>query len=253
MQKIPNSIVLFLVFVTGLLAVPTLLLISFVGFMAGYTSDPDDANADDGCLSQQLTRAEYVSSARHEAGHTVVALALHPDWYEMTGVYPNGTVVDDDGCAEGATYVSASGDLTRQDMIDQITIELGGYAEDLLTFRQPSSGSSRDIRLATVKAVVMVDNLGMGDGMPPYDYGLLRDNGVALGSDLDMRRSKEIRKILDDAYAQASLIVGFRQDDVERISDGLLASPTYTLTAADVQLMLTTSCPPDDDTCLPRE
>lgn len=199
----------------------------FALLVAIGSSYADDLASDQGCLGGTLTDEEYAQTARHEIGHTVVVLALEPGWFVRTDVFPSGVSVDEDGCASGVTTIEFPTSLTRVQLVESIAMEYGGYAIDLAVDGQPNSGASRDIRIATSRAIVGIDQYGMGRRVAPYDWGLLANQGFA--SDMDRARAEEVREMLDRGIALAELIVAQNRDQIDTLTQALLDSPDYVL------------------------
>lgn len=181
------------------------------------------------CNGAGFTEAEMLSSARHEAGHTIVALALHPEWFQQTDLFPYG--IDLGGtCATGVTSLVTPSDMSRDDMRDWIAILYGGYVVDLSVHGQAMAGSSRDIRVATLVALEAVDAMGMGESTPPYNFEALRDEGIVLGAHVDEMRAMEVRRMLDEAIGLAIAVLSENDASVESLATALATSPTLTLT-----------------------
>lgn len=207
-------------------------LAAVVGMTSGDGDDETEL-----CNEEGLTEEEKLGSARHEAGHTVVALALHPEWFEQTDLYPLGIMVGDT-CATGITSITTPSDMSRDDLRDWMAILYGGYVVDLRHDGQPSSGSSRDIRVATLIAVEAVNAMGMGEVTPPYNFEVMRDGGIALGAHVEEARAMEVERMLSEAIGLAITVVSENTDEVDAIALALADSPTLTLTPDDVAAAL---------------
>lgn len=185
------------------------------------------------CNEAGLSADEVAASARHEAGHTIVALALHPEWFEQTDLFPYGIMLGET-CATGITSLALPADMTRDDVRDHIAITYGGYVADLHVRGQPTTGASRDLRVATIVAVEAIDEMGMGDALQPYNYGILRQEGIWVGNEMGEARDMEIRRLLDEGILLATEVLSERWNEVDVIGAALADAPKLTLTAMDI-------------------
>lgn len=204
-----------------------------------------------GCFGRTLTAEEYAQTARHEIGHAVVALTLEPGWFVRTDVYPSGVMVDDD-CASGVTTIQFPASLTRTQLVESIAMEYGGYVIDLAEDGQPNSGASRDISIATSRAIVGVDSFGMGRRVRPYDWGLLAQQGFA--ADVEQARSEDVREMIDQGLMLAQRIVSENRDQIDALTQALVDSPNDGLDVDGIGVALTADIVFDpQDTPLPAE
>jgi len=203
------------------------------GILMISTEDPETEEQTEFCHAAGLTADEVAASARHEAGHTVVTLALHPEWFEQTDLFPYGLLLGET-CATGITSLALPADMTRDDIRDHIAITYGGYVADLHVRGQPTTGASRDLRVATSVAIEAIDEMGMGGVLQPYNYGILRQEGIWVGNEMGEARDMEIRRLLDEGILLATEVLSGRWDEVDVIGAALADAPRLTLTALDV-------------------
>lgn len=234
-------------FVVGVIAGATLgsggvIAGAFAAFADMSASVPSDV----GCLGRTLTVEERRRTARHEIGHAVVLLALEPDWFERTDVYASGVMLDDDSCASGVTTASFPASLTRLQLIESIAMEYGGYAVDVAFDGGSNSGVSRDITIATTRAIVGVDSYGMGRRVRPYDWSILASQGFA--GDSDRLRSEDVRELLDIGLTVATLIVDENREQIDGLTQALVDAPTDGLDRDGILAALT----PDTRIVLPE-
>ena len=98
-----------------------------------------------------------------------------------------------------------------------------------------SAGASHDIQAATSIARAMVSELGMSDAVGPINYSE-RQGSEFLGTELMRARSHsedmakliddEVRKLIDEAYAQAESILAEYNDATEELTRALLLYET---------------------------
>jgi len=121
--------------------------------------------------------------ACHELGHALTALALPgTDRVHKVSIVPHGIG------ALGYTLQRPSEDrhlLRRGELIDRMTVLLGGRAAEQLVFGEPTTGAADDLARATDLARDMVLRYGMDEGLGPVAYSdakptlLLGEEGAA--------------------------------------------------------------------------
>ncbi len=205
------------------------------GIMRVVNSGDDDDR--DLCNPEGLTEFEQRSSAYHEAGHTVVTLATHPEWFETTDVFPYGVHLGE-ACATGITSLKLPADMSHEDIRDEIAIEYGGYVADLGVHGHATTGSSRDILMATDLALSAVREWGMGEHTPPYNFRLLRSEGIGFDEQTLLTESMEVRLLLDEAIGVAIQVLNENDDKVVLIAEALADSPNLRLSAVDISEVL---------------
>ena len=123
----------------------------------------------------------------------------------------------------------------RLELIDTITMTMGGRIAEELQSGDISSGAAGDIQQATSMARAMVCQFGMSDKVGMVQYG--GDNEyVFLGR--DMVRSKdysentakeidtEVKKLINNAYARALKLIEDNHDKLDLIAKALLEYET---------------------------
>jgi cell division protease FtsH len=138
--------------------------------------------------------------AYHELGHALTALALPgADRVHKVSIVPHGVG------ALGYTLQRPSEDrhlLRRAELVDKMTVLLGGRAAERLVFGEPSTGAADDLARATDLARDMVLRYGMDDALGPVTYAdaqpplFLGDATPAAHVD---RTSPETAQRIDDA------------------------------------------------------
>jgi len=134
--------------------------------------------------------------AYHEAGHAMMSMLLPgADPLEKVTIIPRGRAL-------GATEQIPEEDrfnLTRQYLLDRITVMLGGRAAEQSRFSDATTGAGDDLQKATQIARRMVTQWGMSEkvGSVAFQYGSSHPFlGRELGSQKDF--SEETAKIIDD-------------------------------------------------------
>ena len=106
---------------------------------------------------------------------------------------------------------------SREDMINQIKILMGGRIAEELIFNEITSGASNDIERATDIARAFICNYGMSKKLGTRKYGK-NQNQVFLGRDYSdhskdysektaQHIDEEIQNLIGDAYSEATKIL----------------------------------------------
>jgi cell division protease FtsH len=182
--------------------------------------------------SRIISEQEKKILANHEVGHAILAEALpHADPLHKTSILSRGMAL-------GYTLQLPEQDkyvVTRSELLDMITVALGGRAAEELVFAEPTTGASNDLERATELARRMVTEFGMSDKLGARSFG--RRHGMPfLGRDLMEDRDYsddvasaidgEIRVIIDQCYHQAEEVLTERREAMERIVAVLLEKET---------------------------
>ena len=143
-----------------------------------------------------INEEEKAVIAYHEAGHAMMSMLLPgADPLEKVTIIPRGRAL-------GATEQIPEEDrynLTRNYLLDRITVMLGGRAAEKVQFSDQTTGAGDDLQKATQIARRMVTQWGMSDkvGSVAFQYGSSHPFlGRELGSQKDF--SEETAKIIDD-------------------------------------------------------
>ena len=182
--------------------------------------------------SMAMTNEDKERTAWHEAGHALLNVLLercHP-LHKVT-IIPRGQSL-------GSTMSLPKEDVLnhqRLELIDTITMTMGGRIAEEIHSGDVSSGAAGDIQQATQMARAMVTQFGMSDKLGMVKYG--GDNEyVFLGR--DMVRSKdysentakeidtEVKKLINGAYARALKLIEDNRDKLELIAKALLEYET---------------------------
>jgi len=159
-------------------------------------------------VSRVVTEADKRITAYHEAGHAIIAkLMKHCDEVQEVSIIPRGM-------AAGYTLTRPDTDdahVSKNKLIDTITMMLGGRAAEEVVIKDVSTGASNDIQRASGVARRMVTEWGMSDKIGNFYLG--GDQEVFLGRDFTARNSfseefsalidSEVKAIIDSAYQRA--------------------------------------------------
>jgi cell division protease FtsH len=123
--------------------------------------------------------------------------------------------------------------LTLEQMKSRLAVLLGGRAAEEMTFGRDkiTSGAAADFEQATKLARNMVTRWGLSEALGTIAYGENQDE-VFLGhsvarqqnlSDVDAQKiTAEIRRLVDDALAEARRILTEHRAELEIVAEGLL-------------------------------
>ncbi|MEE0954357.1 MAG: ATP-dependent zinc metalloprotease FtsH [Eubacterium sp.] len=147
--------------------------------------------------SKIISDEEKKITAYHETGHAILFHVLpHMDPVYSISIIPTGPG------AAGYTMPQPEKDrmfMTRGQMLEQITVDLGGRAAEEMIFDDITTGASQDIKQATKTARAMITRYGMSDklGLVTYDDD---SDEVFIGRDWGHTRqySEEIAASIDD-------------------------------------------------------
>ncbi|HZR17558.1 MAG TPA: ATP-dependent zinc metalloprotease FtsH [Verrucomicrobiae bacterium] len=184
--------------------------------------------------SRRLREEEKRRVAYHETGHALVA-AFSPgaDPVHKISVIPRGRA------ALGYTLQLPADDqflMTRSQLLDRIRGMLGGRAAEEVIFNEVTTGAENDLEHATALARQMVCIFGMsksvglvrcaqrqnGTYLPGVDGTFQRDCSERTAQEID----EEVKRILDEAYAQAKSILETHRPQLELVTRRLLEEET---------------------------
>jgi len=193
--------------------------------------------------SRKISDQEKKLTAYHESGHAIVALKCTKSMpvHKVT-IIPRGIAY------LGATMQMPEEDRytkSKQELIDEMTILMGGRAAEELKIGDITSGASSDIEHATRIARLMVCNFGMSEKMGTVQYGG-RDEHIYLGRDIIKSESfsedtareidNEIKKLIDSSAQRAKKILEENIDKLETLAQKLLECET--LEGAEIKKLL---------------
>jgi cell division protease FtsH len=158
--------------------------------------------------------------AYHEAGHALVAHLLgDAASVQKVTIIPRGSAL-------GYTLALPEEDRyihTREELIDEITMLLGGRASELVVFGRISTGAASDLERVTALTRRMVFELGMGDTVASRT---VRADDYALSEDTKRMRDAEQARLADDAYQRAIDLCSGQREALDRVAEALLDRET---------------------------
>lgn len=178
--------------------------------------------------SRVISEREKRVIAAHEAGHTVVAKRCkHSDPVHKVSIIPRGPAL-------GYTMQLPLEDkylTTKSEILDRLTILLGGRAAEEILFDEITTGAHDDLSRTTAYARKMVAELGMSDKLGPISVQT-DQNEVFLGMDLSRHKNyseelareidNEVSLLVKDSYRKAKNILNENKAALEKLIERLL-------------------------------
>ena len=206
--------------------------------------------------SMVMTEDEKKLTAYHEGGHALVSFNMPSyDPIHKATIIPRGRALgmvmnlpERDKHGYSIKYLKA-----------RMAVCFGGRVAEELIFGKDNistgagGGNGSDINQATQLARAMVTKYGMSEEMGPIEYGENQEE-VFLGRSVTQTQSvseevaqkidKEIRKLIDEGYNQATKILTEKIDDLHKIAKALI---TYeTLTGEEIENIINKNIYPKD-------
>ena len=186
--------------------------------------------------SKVVTEKEKRITAYHEAGHAILFHVL-PDVgpVHLVSIIPTGT-----GAAGYTMPLPEKDEMfnTRGQMLQEITVSLGGRVAEELVLDDITTGASQDIKQATALAKSMVMKFGMSSelGLIHYDNDsdevfVGRDLGHVsrgYGEEVAGKIDKEVKNIIDQCYEDARRIIKEHNHVLEACAELLLEKEKIT-------------------------
>ena len=200
-------------------------------------------------VSRKYNDHERKVVAYHEAGHAVLGIKLpNADDVQKITIIPRGQ-------AGGYTLMMPKEETyltTKMELLQRITGLLGGRVSEEIEFKEVTTGAHNDFEKATKIARAMVTEYGMSD-LGPVQLEQ-QEGGVFLGRDYNKSKNfsneiaheidKEVRKIIDECYKEATKILKENRDLVKLIADALLEHET--ITKEQIDSLVETGHMPED-------
>jgi cell division protease FtsH len=183
--------------------------------------------------SRVMAPEEKKRVAYHESGHALVAEALPTaDPVRKITIIPHGVA------ALGYTQQLPTQDrylYTKDELLDRITMLLGGRAAEEVVFHDMSTGAQDDLQRASDIARRMVTELGMSEQLGPYTveherqplflsngYSHLKSYSEAMAQSVD----SEAQSIVEQMYQRARHLLTGHRDKLEALAQYLLKHET---------------------------
>ena len=181
--------------------------------------------------SHKVNEQDRKMVAYHEGGHAIVGHLLKGcDEVHLITVVPRGQ-------AAGHTLALPAEEhdnMSRSQLLDQITMMLGGHAAEEVALGEIYTGSSSDLKRATEICRKMVTQFGMSDNIGTIYLG--SDQEVFVGMEFGQSREyseeiaakidREVASILAKCYEQAKAILNEKKDKLDALVAALLKYET---------------------------
>jgi len=176
--------------------------------------------------------AEKRTTAYHEGGHALVAYLLPgADPLHKVTIIPRGRAL-------GLTMQLPTDDrysYSKEFLVNQITILLGGRAAEEIVFQQQTTGAGNDLEKATEMARKMVCEWGMSDKMGPLTFGKAEEH-IFLGREVSRPKDyseetailidSEIKRIVMDSASRAKQLLDSNLEKLHALARALLERET---------------------------
>ena len=197
-----------------------------------------------------ISQKEKEIVAYHEGGHALVGHLLeHGDPVQKISIVSRGM-------AAGYTKSLPEEDrmfYSRPQLIDRITMALGGRVAEEITFNEVTTGASNDLEQVTQIARAMVTRYGMSESLLPRTFGK-REEMVFLGREISEMRDysekvaqeidEEVQSIVVDAYHTAKRLLLENYPKLVQIARYLMLNES--IEGPDLENLFASDAPPLD-------
>ena len=199
--------------------------------------------------SHKVNEFDRKMVAYHEGGHAIVGHLLEGcDEVHLITIVPRGQ-------AAGHTLALPAEEhdnMSRTQLLDQITMMLGGHAAEEVALGEIYTGSSSDLKRATEICRKMVTQFGMSDEIGTIYLG--SDQEVFVGMEFGQSREyseevaakidREVAAILNRCYERAKSIIRDKRDRLDKLAEALLQQET--LNRAEFVALMNSGVIPED-------
>jgi cell division protease FtsH len=179
--------------------------------------------------SRVMAPEEKRRVAYHESGHALVAESLPTaDPVRKVTIIPHGVA------ALGYTQQLPTQDrylYTKEELLDRITVMLGGRAAEEVVFHDVSTGAQDDLQRVSEMARRMITELGMSEHLGAYAVEQVRQpmfldsgyqNSRHYSEDTARRIDTEAQTLVERMYQRARQILEMHRDKLEALAQYLL-------------------------------
>ena len=183
--------------------------------------------------SMVLTAEQKEKTAYHEAGHAIVGLALP----KCDPVY-KATIIPRGGALGMVVSLPEIDRLNwhKSECEQKLAMTMAGKAAEILKYGEEnvSNGPAGDIQQASGLARAMVLRWGMSEKVGNIDYAEAHEGysgqtpGFSVSANTKELIEDEVKRFIDEAYKTAKTILEEKEDEFERLAQGLLEYETLT-------------------------
>ncbi|KJZ18273.1 ATP-dependent zinc metalloprotease FtsH [Loktanella sp. S4079] len=200
--------------------------------------------------SMVMTAEQKEMTAYHEAGHAIVGISLPKcDPVYKATIIPRGGALG---------MVMSLPEMDRLNMFkdechQRLAMTMAGKAAEIIKYGedQVSNGPAGDIQQASQLARAMVLRWGMSDKVGNIDYAEAHEGyqgntaGLSVSAHTKELIEEEVRQFIQDGYNRAREILLDKNEEFERLAQGLLEYET--LTGAEIKRVMAGEPPHADD------
>ncbi len=183
-------------------------------------------------VSRKMIEKDRELTAYHEAGHAIVGELLeHCDPIHKVTILPRGMAL---GLTWSLPDVEKHS-VSRSELMDDISMSLGGLVAEELVFGERWTGASSDLERVTRIARAMVCEFGMSDKLGTLAIGKRSRNPFLGRSAMEDRNyseevakmiDEEVRHIVDTSRQRAEEILTQRRESLDQLAKLLLERET---------------------------
>lgn len=144
--------------------------------------------------------------------------------------------------------------MTKSQILDQVTMLLGGRVAEDLVLGEISTGAQNDLERATALVRKIITEFGMSEELGPLTFGTKQEQ-VFLGRDIARDRNyseavafaidKEARKIMDECYSRAETLLKENIEKLHLVASHLMEKET--LEAEEFKALMENGAITDED------
>ena len=201
--------------------------------------------------SMVLTDDQKEKTAYHEAGHAIVGLALP----KCDPVY-KATIIPRGGALGMVVSLPEIDRLNwhKSECEQKLAMTMAGKAAEIIKYGPDnvSNGPAGDIQQASGLARAMVLRWGMSDKVGNVDYEQAHEGymgnaagGFSISAHTKELIEEEVKRLIDEAYEHAHAILTEKNEEWERLAQGLLEYET--LTGEEIERVIRGEPPESDD------
>ncbi len=183
--------------------------------------------------SMVMTAEQKEKTAYHEAGHAIVGMALP----KCDPVY-KATIIPRGGALGMVVSLPEIDRLNwhKAECQQKLAMTMAGKAAEIMKYGEEnvSNGPAGDIQQASSLARAMVLRWGMSDKVGNIDYAEAHEGysgqtpGFSVSAHTKEMIEDEVKNFIDEAYQTAKSILEEKQEEFERLAQGLLEYETLT-------------------------
>ena len=183
--------------------------------------------------SMVLTPEQKEKTAYHEAGHAIVGMSLPKcDPVYKATIIPRGGALGMVVSLPEMDRLNMHKDEAKQ----KIAMTMAGKAAEIIKFgdERVSNGPTGDIQQASALARAMVMRWGMSDVVGNIDYAEAHEGyqgntgGFSVSAETKKLIEAEVKRLIDEGYETARRILLDKNEEFERLAQGLLEYETLT-------------------------